>query len=84
MAFETFSAKNHDYDIIIIYKIVFCFAVNTRMYLHIFRGLDAYGGRKLRTDTHTRGTTTVTIIIKVIRSAEAHTYAKLFNMKRMR
>ena len=35
------------------------------------RGLDARGGRKLRTDTHTRGTTTVTIIIKIIRSAEA-------------
>ena len=35
--------------------------VNT--YLPIFRGLDARGGRKLRTDTHTHthGTTTVTL-----------------------
>ena len=35
------------------------------------RGLDARGGRKLRTDIHTCGTTTETIIIKIIRSAEA-------------
>ena len=40
MAFE-----NHDY------KSFFRIAVNT--YVPIFRGLDARGGRKLRTDTHT-------------------------------
>ena len=33
------------------YKRFFRVAVNT--YLPIFRGLDAHGGRKLRTDTHT-------------------------------
>ena len=57
---------------ILIYKIVFCVTVNT--YVPIFRGLDARGGRKLRTDTHTCSTTTVTIIIRIIRSAEAHAY----------
>ena len=36
---------------------VFRVVVNT--YVPIFRGLDAHGGRKLRTDTHTHGTTTV-------------------------
>ena len=35
---------------IIIYKRVFRVTVNT--YVPIFRGLDARGGRKLRTDTH--------------------------------
>ena len=55
-----------------IYKRVFCVTMNT--YVPIFRGLDAHGGRKLRTDPHTRGTTTVTIIIKIIRSTEAHKY----------
>ena len=33
------------------YKRFFRVTVNT--YLPIFRGLDAHGGRKLRTDTHT-------------------------------
>ena len=37
-------SENHDYNFF------FCVAVNT--YIPIFRGLDAYGGRKLRTDTH--------------------------------
>ena len=39
-------SENHDY------KSFFSVAVNT--YVPIFRGLDARGGRKLRTDTHTR------------------------------
>ena len=38
-------SENHDY------KRFFRVAVNT--YVPIFRGLDARGGRKLRTDTHT-------------------------------
>ena len=38
-------SENHDY------KSVFRVAVN--MYVPIFRGLDARGGRKLRIDTHT-------------------------------
>ena len=38
-------SKNHDY------KSFFRVAVNT--YVPIFLGLDACGGRKLRTDTHT-------------------------------
>ena len=39
----------------------------------IFRGVDARGGRKLYTNrhTHTCGTATVTIIIKIIRSTAA-------------
>ena len=37
-------SENHDY------KRFFCVTVNT--YISIFRGLDARGGRKLRTDTH--------------------------------
>ena len=44
-------SENHDY------KRFFRVAVN--MYAPIFRGLDARGGRKLRTDTHTHRTTTV-------------------------
>ena len=40
-------SENHD----LIYKSYFRVAVNT--YVPIFRGLDARGGRKLRTDTHT-------------------------------
>ena len=48
---EPFSAK----ITIIINKIVFRVAVNT--YVPIFRGLDARGGRKLRTET--RGTTSL-------------------------
>ena len=35
------------------YKSIFRVAVNT--YLPIFRGVDARGGRKLPTDTHTHG-----------------------------
>ena len=42
-------SKNHDYNSYILK--VFRVAVNT--YVPIFRGLDARGGRKLRTDTHT-------------------------------
>ena len=43
----------------------FRIAVNT--YVPIFRGLDARGGRKLRTDTHTHthGTTTVTLAARM-------------------
>ena len=44
---EAFSAK----ITIIIYKRVFRVTVNT--YVPIFLGLDAHGGRKLRTYTHT-------------------------------
>ena len=44
---EAFSTK----ITIIIYKRVFHVALNT--YVPIFWGLDAYGGRKLWTDTHT-------------------------------
>ena len=61
--------KNHDYNSYIYIKRVFRVAVNT--YVPIFQGLDARDGRKLRTDTHTRGTATVTMTIKIIRSAEA-------------
>ena len=58
-------SKNHDCNSYIE------FSVNT--YAPIFRGVDARGGRKLYTNrhTHTRGTATVTIIIKIIRSASA-------------
>ena len=42
---RTIFSENHDY------KRFFCVTVNT--YVPIFRGLDARGGRKLRTDTHT-------------------------------
>ena len=36
-------------------------------YIPIFRGLDAHGGRKLRTDihAHTHGTTTVTLAARM-------------------
>ena len=47
------------------------------MYVPIFRDLDARSGRKLGTDTHIHThmeTTTVTIIIKIIRRGEAHIY----------
>ena len=49
VAFEASKSrcKNHDYKL---YKRVFRVAVNT--YVPIFQGLDARGGRKLRTDTH--------------------------------
>ena len=47
--FEAFLAK-----ITIIYKRFFpCRSEHVNMYVPIFRGLDARGGRKLRTDTHT-------------------------------
>ena len=60
--------KNHDWNSYN-YR-VFRVAVNNAP---IFRGVDALGGRKLYTNrhTHTRGTATVTIIIKIIRSAAA-------------
>ena len=63
-------SKNHDCNSYYSYR-VFRVAVNT--YTPIFRGVDARGGRKLYTNrhTHTRGTATVTIIIKIIRSAAA-------------
>ena len=54
---STFS-ENHD-----LYKSFFRVAVNT--YVPIFRGLDVRGGRKLRTDTHTHGTTTVTLAARM-------------------
>ena len=65
-------SKNHDYNNY--YKKVFCVTVYT--YVLIFRDLDARGGKKNygQTHTHRRRTTTVTTIIKIIRSAEAHTY----------
>ena len=61
-------SKNHDWNSYN-YRI-FHVAVNNAP---IFRGVDARGGRKLYTNrhTHTRGTATVTIIIKIIRSAAA-------------
>ena len=55
-------------------------------YVPIFLDIDARGGRKLRTDTHTRGTATVTITIKIIRSDEAqyrYTHTKTLNIKHM-
>ena len=39
-------SENHDYN--------FFFRVAVNTYVPIFRSLDARGGRKLRTDTHTR------------------------------
>ena len=59
-------SKNHDCNN---YIKSFRVAVNT--YPPIFRDVDARGGSKLYTNrhTHTRGTATVTIIIKIIRSA---------------
>ena len=55
-------SKNHDWNSYS-YR-VFRVAVNT--HAPIFREVDARGGRKLYTNrhTHTRGTATVTIIIK--------------------
>ena len=58
-------SENHDY------KKKICLVVNK--YVPIFRGLDAHGGSKLRTDTHnhthihthTHGTTTVTIAVRM-------------------
>ena len=50
-------SENHNY------KRFFRVAVNT--YVPIFRSLDARGGRKLRTDTHTHGTTTVTLAARM-------------------
>ena len=61
-------SKNHNWNSYN-YR-VFHAVVNT--YAPIFRGVDARGGRNyIRTDTHTRRTATVTIIIKIIRSAAA-------------
>ena len=40
-------SKNHDYNTYIVFRV----AVNT--YVPIFLDIDARGGRKLRTDTHT-------------------------------
>ena len=62
---QSIFSENHDY------KSFFRVAVNT--YVPIFRGLDARGGRKLRTDTHTHththsqthGTTTVTLAARM-------------------
>ena len=52
------------------------------LYLPIFRDLDARGGRKLRTDRHTHGTTTVTLaaymrrglIISVVSQVVSHSF----------
>ena len=50
---------------IIIYKRGFRAAVNKYVSLPIFRGLDARGGKNYeQAHTHTRGTTTVTTIMK--------------------
>ena len=59
-------SKNHDYN-----TYIKSFRVAVNMYVPIFLDIDARGVRKLRTDTHTCGTATVTITIKIIRSAEA-------------
>ena len=61
-------SKNHDWNSYN-YR-VFRVAVNNAP---IFRGVDARSGRKLYTNRHTdtRGTATVTIIIKIIRSTAA-------------
>ena len=55
---QSIFSKNHDFNSYIE------FSVNT--YAPIFRGVAACGGRKLYTNrhTHTRGTATVTIIMK--------------------
>ena len=50
-------SENHDY------KRFFRVTMNT--YVPIFRGLDAHGGRKLRTPTHIHGTTTVTLAARM-------------------
>ena len=53
---QSIFSKNHDYKV---------FRVAVNMYVPIFWGLDAHGGRKLQTNKHThthtraRGTTTV-------------------------
>ena len=65
---EVFSAK----ITIIIYKRVFRVAVNT--YVPIFRGLDARGGRKLRTDTHTRAHTHTHTHTHGTRHTHTHTH----------
>ena len=60
-------SENHDY------KKCFCVVVNKYVTKCIFRGLDAHGGSKLRTDTHshthihthTHGTTTVTLAVRM-------------------
>ena len=58
VAFEpSIFSENHDY------KSFSRVAVNT--YVPIFWGLDAHGGRKLRTHTHTYGTTTVTLAARL-------------------
>ena len=55
-------SKNHDYNSYI--KSFLCRVEHVRTYI---RGVDARGSRKLYTNrhTHTRGTATVTIIIKI-------------------
>ena len=52
-------SENHNYKSFVLV------AVNT--YVPIFRGLDARGSRKLRTDTHTHthGTTTATLAVRM-------------------
>ena len=69
--------KNHDWNSYN-YR-VFRVAVNNAP---IFRGVGARGGRKLYTNRHihTRGTATVTIIIKIIRSAAANRYNTTYSV----
>ena len=65
MAFE--ARKLFFFANIKIINVFFRVAVNT----YVFRGLDARGGRNLRTDTHTHtythtnGTTTVTLVARM-------------------
>ena len=73
-----FSKKNHDYNSYS-YKEFPC--PGEHVYVPTFRGLDARGGRKLRTDTHThthtRGTATVTITMK---STKVQTLGRIWRM----
>ena len=59
-------SENHDYNTYI--KSFPCCGEHVRTYISGYR---CTRWQKLRTDTHTRGTATVTITIKIIRSDEA-------------
>ena len=69
-----FFLQQHPYFLFIFFNKSF-FRVAVNMYVPIFRGLDARGGRKLRTDTHIHthtyihthihGTTTVTLVARM-------------------
>ena len=77
---QSIFSQNHDY-------ILKFFRVTVNTYVPIFRGLDAHGGRKLRTDIHSHTRDNYSNDnIKIICSAEAqtHTQAKSINIKHMR